>query len=302
MGYHWEDRPCPVCGSTDAVLLGRRSPRSASLAPDLQAVVVRCRECALIYPRPLPIPDRAQFESNYGDEAEYFPEAVNEARLARARSVLERVEAGLEGKGRLLDVGCGRGELVAEAARRGWEAFGLDPSPRFVESARRSFGGNILCGEPSSSGLPGASFDAVTMISVLQHARDPLGVLRGVADLLKPGGLLLLETMNHDGLYYRAAELYNRAAGNGLTPHLSPTFPSFELYGFSAGPLKRSLAAAGLRLEKLEVLGGISRMKPPAEGIRESVLRSLTKAVMLAAQCLGQGQVLLAWARKEKRP
>lgn len=297
MGYSFRKQICAACGADDAGIVGRRAPRAYDLPSDLQVRIVRCRRCGLLYPDPMPVPDQAQREANYGDPASYFPNEAGE-RTAFYHWVLAGIEALCPGKGRLLDIGCGRGELLMAARERGWQATGVEPSPRFAQEARRGFDGEVICAEPGSANLPEGGFDAAAMVSVLHHAQDPRDLLEAARRALKPGGTLFIETMNHESLVYRIPDLVHRFRGSGLTTHLSPTFPSYELYGFSRKPLERILKDGGFDLEKIEIRGGVSKTRVAPRGARDWVLRLGLKAVMLAAKALGGGQVLVALARR----
>ena len=95
------------------------------------------------------------------------------------------------GPGRLLDVGCGRGELASAFVRRGWSAAGLDPSAEAVAWAR-SLGVDAHRGTLETVDLAKASFDAVLFHHALEHVPDPVGDLRRSLELLRPGGRLVV--------------------------------------------------------------------------------------------------------------
>ncbi|MEU8973326.1 class I SAM-dependent methyltransferase [Streptomyces monashensis] len=107
-------------------------------------------------------------------------------------AVLDRCE------GAVLDVGCGPGRLVAELAARGRTVLGVDVSEAAVEHAER-LGGPVLrrsVFEP----LPGAGRwgTVLLMDGNLGIGGDPAALLARVAELLRPGGLLIAETVPAD--------------------------------------------------------------------------------------------------------
>jgi SAM-dependent methyltransferase len=95
---------------------------------------------------------------------------------------------------RILDLGCGPGEILELLGQV--EYLGVDLSPGYIEAAGRRFGerGRFLCADIRSLSLdaPGG-FDAIISIGVLHHLDDGevVAVMRTAADLLAPGGRLL---------------------------------------------------------------------------------------------------------------
>ena len=84
---------------------------------------------------------------------------------------------------RILDYGCGRGPFHKMLADLGSNVFGIDISPS--PSAQYIFEDNLI---PRDAG----SFDAVIVLDVLQHLRDPDASLADIASVLSPGGHLYL--------------------------------------------------------------------------------------------------------------
>jgi SAM-dependent methyltransferase len=74
---------------------------------------------------------------------------------------------------------------------RGWDAEGIDPSPRTVAAASAN-GVPVRLGTLDEFPRSGAAYDAITMFYVLEHLFDPISALRKVFDLLQPGGVLLV--------------------------------------------------------------------------------------------------------------
>ncbi len=104
--------------------------------------------------------------------------------------------AGLRPGARVLDAGAGRGRLVAELRRRGFDAGGIDRAARGAGGAveRRSIA------EHEDAGL-----DAVVLWHVAEHLDAPLAALERVAGWLAPGGLVLLGVPNSGSLQARLA-------------------------------------------------------------------------------------------------
>ena len=102
---------------------------------------------------------------------------------------------------RVLDVGCGTGELLGELHKRGCEVWGVDADKRDIETARKYFGLRNLYAMPLGDffrkpELP--LFDIVTFFEVLEHLDDPLEFIRNVKKILKPGGRIVLSVPSRD--------------------------------------------------------------------------------------------------------
>lgn len=119
-------------------------------------------------------------------------------------SVLTR-ELGLNGRGRLLDVGCGPGIVTVRLSRLFEEVVGLDPDPEMIIEGRRAAEergiANIVWVQARAEDLPGAApgtYRVVTFGSSFWWT-DEVPVAEAVYDLLEPGGALVLIRHKHDG-------------------------------------------------------------------------------------------------------
>ena len=93
---------------------------------------------------------------------------------------------------RVLDFGCGYGQFLAMCDQFGFDGVGVDRS-----SAKRHHGAFPILSELDE--VSGA-FHAVTMFEVLEHLEEPRPLLERLAGLLVPGGVLVLETPNCEGV------------------------------------------------------------------------------------------------------
>lgn len=128
-------------------------------------------------------------------------------------AVLARNIGLLPGEGAsLLDVGCGNGNYLEFARSAGWQVRGLDFDPAAVAAARAQ-GLDVLHGTIELLAGERARYDRITLSHLLEHAYDPWDILSSCHRLLKPGGVLWLDTpnMNSNGLavfgpYWRGLE------------------------------------------------------------------------------------------------
>jgi SAM-dependent methyltransferase len=166
--------------------------------------VVRCADCHLLLlnPQPSEAELKAIYNADYflGDDDPAARVHVSRMKAATARSYLNQIQryCGTSG-GRLLEVGCGQGELLLEAQSLGYEVTGVEVSSSAAGQARRRLGeGRVVCGEVDSVALGDAYFDVCILSDVLEHIRDPLACLRTIHRLLKPGGVLFIATPSLD--------------------------------------------------------------------------------------------------------
>jgi SAM-dependent methyltransferase len=109
------------------------------------------------------------------------------------RAILEALD--LQPGDRLLDVGCGGGLLLRDAADAGAAVTGLDHSEEMVRLAReRAPGAEVTLGEAERLPFEDASFTAVSMSVVFFFFADPVAILRECARALAPGGRLAIYT------------------------------------------------------------------------------------------------------------
>ncbi len=102
-----------------------------------------------------------------------------------------------------LDIGAGGGLLVAEARALGLKAFGVEPSHSLVELAKRVNGVDILQGVFPHPALSGQTFDVISLVDVIEHVSDPVGLLKSVGSSLSEEGLILCVTPDVGSLLAR---------------------------------------------------------------------------------------------------
>ena len=98
--------------------------------------------------------------------------------------------------GALLEVGCGDGYFLAEAAKRGWKVHGIDFDEKAIAQAKALGIDQVVVGDLTTADYPADSFDAVVMSNVIEHLHDPVATLRICRRLLKQGGRLISITPN----------------------------------------------------------------------------------------------------------
>lgn len=145
--------------------------------------------------------------------------------------------------GDLLDVGASAGNFTAAAARAGFTARGVEPTPGFARAAREVVGADVATGTLEDLDLPERSLDVVTMWHVLEHIPHPTRELRRVRAALRPTGVLAIEVPNVGGV---AAHADGRDWGS--------LEPDVHVNQFAPDTLRLALTQAGFAIELIETV------------------------------------------------
>jgi 2-polyprenyl-3-methyl-5-hydroxy-6-metoxy-1,4-benzoquinol methylase len=242
---------------------------------------LRCPECGLVWLNPYPLPE--EFEKVY--TADYcthrededisklstLRKEINIALRARAlgcRGIVDGWTYSLGGllslfpplkeigsvgtmclgranKGKLLDIGCGKGGFLAMMRDAYWDVLGVEPDrvPRRI--AQQLFGVPVV---RETTGLADECFDAVTMSHVIEHVPNPIELLKECSRLLKPGGKLVIITPNIESL----GRLIFQSSWALLDPPR-------HVFLFSLSTLETCVQKAGFRVEVLRTTAWYSR-------------------------------------------
>jgi SAM-dependent methyltransferase len=271
---------CPGCGSAECAV--DRQGRDWYLDETRCVQVVRCAGCGLCYTNPRPTPERLgayypndypphQADANEADEratpgslrslvlrAAYGSPAVQPTGLGRtvARAVSavkspERFASGFayQGRGRLLDFGCGNGKFLRRMAALGWDVTGLDLGEQAVAAVRGS-GLKGFLGTLPHAELGPRSFDVITMRQSLEHVPNPREVLAGAHALLDDNGLLVVNVPNYASWeisYFGDAALSLQLPRHLL--HFTPTTlrALLERSGFEVSSVKQVCRASWIK-------------------------------------------------------
>jgi SAM-dependent methyltransferase len=295
--YRWLEQVCPICEVLPTKLLGRRGGAAHRESLGVECEVWRCGKCGLVFPNPMPVP-LGGMEQHYGlPPDDYFEQHDTAARGAAAAGIIRQAEELTGAKGRLLDIGAGRGELLHVAQDAGWSATGIEPSEPFARHAA-SFSGAEIRREPvENCGFREGSFDVVVMGSVLEHLYNPDETVREIARILRPGGALYVDVPNEAGLYFRVGNLYQKVRGRDWVVHLAPTFSPYHVFGYSPRALRALLAKHGLKPKVWQVYAGQAMV--PAHGGALGALERLAAQVVTATSRMGNlGTYIETWAVK----
>lgn len=156
-----------------------------------------CAHCGLV--QKAPMPSEEEIASLYHEDFEHFEPYIEQISVHREyfRKKLQEIKtvSRLRGNDRkLLDIGCAMGVLLEEANKIGYRAQGVDISKDAVIYCRKK-------GLLVTQIYPKKRFDVITAFEVIEHERDPGCMMRRVHALLKDGGVAVLTTPNHSGIW-----------------------------------------------------------------------------------------------------
>ena len=189
---------CAACGSRDLVPHFRVQGEMGNegLIPTTKEFgtalddIVRCRSCGHMQLEHFPTDEQLAEEYGRAASDDYVEEEAGQRESARL--LLERIER-YANRGKLLDLGCWVGFLMAEARSCGWETIGIEPSTFASAYAREKLGLDVRTDDLFTAQLPEGYFDAVVLGDVLEHLTRAGDALDRVAGLLAPGGVIVLQ-------------------------------------------------------------------------------------------------------------
>ena len=173
-------------------------------------VIEACDGCGLLAQNPQPSNDQlaAIYGSNYfigSSENDRLAPHFDLVKRATASLQLDEIAAYLRKGGQtadrlsLLEVGCGRGNMLLEARNRGYQVHGLEFSADAARVANRKLGADaVQVGAIDEQTFAEQSFDVCVLADVIEHVRDPASFLQQIYRLLKPGGVIFIATPSVD--------------------------------------------------------------------------------------------------------
>ncbi len=103
---------------------------------------------------------------------------------------------------RILDVGCGTGQLTSEIARSGAEVVGVDASPQMIRSARENYPKLQFEVADIAATAYDNEFDAVFSNAALHWVKNQEGAITAIASALKPGGRFVFEMGGRGNIHH----------------------------------------------------------------------------------------------------
>jgi SAM-dependent methyltransferase len=177
---------------------------------------------------------------------EWYDRVTDAAKLFEFDQILDRLEALLPRRGRLLDFGCGPGYFLERADRRGWAAHGVDLGAWAVGAARRLNLPNFHRGSLADQRFPGGWFDAVCAQQVLQQLPTPRADLAEIRRVLRPGGIFYANVPNYGCLSIVLGQ-----------DDFELNWPMDHVNYFKPRTLRRLLETCGFEVLRTAAFGGV---------------------------------------------
>ena len=212
--------------------------------------LLRCPRCDLF--------QKGILESETEYEGDYH---VKYARRRSAKTVTATIRLGAARRylkmrnPRILDIGCSVGATVKAAEQLGWRASGVDVSQAAVNFCIDE---GLDCYHSSGVELPFAdeTFDLVTNWHVIEHVADIAETLVEWRRVLKPGGIMMIETPDSS---YLKARLWG-------PERYKKFWPRNHLYTFNRRNLGSLLKQGGFEVLPTRIIGGLTALPPHLNG------------------------------------
>lgn len=147
-------------------------------------------------------------------------------------------------KGIFLEIGSYAGIFLNEAKKRGWDVIGIEPLEIPALYAEKHYGIKVIREYFERSGLVDGSIDVIVSCHVIEHVQDPSYFVNKSFSLLKPTGIMVIETPAYDSITYKI--LKHRERSMRCDGHL---------FFFTTKTLTKLVEDQGFKVLKLEKTG-----------------------------------------------
>ena len=208
---------------------------------------------------------------------------------------------------KILDVGCGCGFFLSVAKKGGWDTVGVDISQPATDYAKNILGLEVLHSTVSETNFPNDYFDLITMWDVLEHLDNPSGVMNELRRILKPKGLLVIETPNVLSLTHLIAHISYKLSFGKFIYFVKKIYIPSHLFYFSKRTLVNMLRRSGFIYDEkkipfkslfndLDIIFSANRSKE--KWARNNVFKFLVNLEMKFSEIVNLPYRLITIARK----
>ena len=199
-----EQTTCSLCGDTE--IGGCFSAYDFDQSSE-SFEILRCNSCGLALTTPMPDPaimDRYYPEAYYGSGTKKFSGAIEFLTVLgcklRARKIFKKIAhtRSPEGTRNVLDIGCGRANLLRFLNELGCNCYGTERSEFPADS--QLTGIKIFKGQVADGKYEDKFFDAVVIWHVLEHLHEPIKTLDEIARITRSEGIIAIAVPNFSSL------------------------------------------------------------------------------------------------------
>lgn len=233
---------CPLCKS--GLFLNHSEIMDHAVSRE-SFVLCKCSSCDLLFTNPRPTQDTIGPYYNFPEYYSHEDEVKNLTQWiyqkVRSYSISTKIKTieQLGPKGSWLDYGCGTGELLNAAKKRGWKVAGVEPSDKARAQANKKLSGKV---RPSLDEFKkDTSFDVITLYHVLEHIHDLRKTIKTIINHLKSNGYIIIAVPNYESWDGKKYGKY--WAGWDVPRHL---------YHFNESSMKRFEEEFGLELKETQ--------------------------------------------------
>jgi 2-polyprenyl-3-methyl-5-hydroxy-6-metoxy-1,4-benzoquinol methylase len=270
---------CDLCGSQESMFLLEKSG----------ARYTQCTACKFIFTNPRSDDVSEENENDFTRSLHRYVEKGYSPKWQRIYQKKIRRFEKWRSTGQFLEIGCNVGALLHMARHSGWQVTGIEPVSACAHYGIHQHALHIIPSTLEQAGLVANTYDVVYANAVFEHLPSPRSVLREIHRVLRPGGVLFLDTVNYDSFT-------REFIGTGW----KLIAPNGHLSLFSPATLRRFCEEAGLKVIRIKTHGVRLRpngSEPPRglaqlrEGVRKLFYSTLTRIIP-------KGDSIAVWAEK----
>jgi len=260
------DKPlskCLLCASEDIF-------HYHTVADDIK--IFKCRNCGVQFMNP-------QYSDTYLNEyysGYIIDEPQWEEPLVYCHNYYLSIVEKFARKGKLLDVGAGKGYLLETAISRGWQAEGFDVDSVLTKKLSDKYNINVYDGDFASLNIEPETYSAVTLHQVIEHLKDPVSYINKIKQILKTGGILFLVQPN---IHSRSALFKLAFEKLGIRKKNIGAYydTSHHLFYYTPSTLKKFIESNGFKV--LYTKSG-HPARPNQSNFKRFILRNLSDRIL----------------------
>lgn len=217
----------------------------------------------------------------------------NEHPVPTYKNFLDTIQKTGYSGGKLLEIGCSKGVFLDLAVKRGFSVLGLDTSEFAIKYIKDNFSFPVMCADIEKADLPDDSFDIVVMIDVIEHIENLAQVIRESSRIMKPGGLLVIDTPNEDSLINFISFFLYKLSLSKLKFFVRTNHDIEHVVSFSPAGMKKLLREHSFKVIKIDLFN----VDPAVKGLNR-MITYCAKLVFFIADILHMQNKIVVFAKK----